>query len=81
MDDPWVVVLEVLWVVAPVGDDDDRVAAVDEPGGGPVDLHRARAALAGDRVGLEAGPVVDVDHGHLLELEDVGGLEQIAGRS
>ena len=37
----------------------------------------ARAALAGDRVGLEAGAVVDVDDVDLLVLEDVGGLEQV----
>ena len=60
-----------------VGDDDDRVAAVHEARGGAVDLHLARAALAGDRVGLEAGAVVDVDDVHLLVLEDVGGLEQV----
>ena len=53
------------------------VAAVDEPGGGAVDLHLARAALAGDRVGLEAGAVVDVDDVDLLVLADVGGLEQV----
>ena len=38
----------------------------------------ARAALAGDRVRLEAGAVVDVDDVHLLVLEDVGGVEQVA---
>ena len=64
-------------LVLRVGDDDDRVAAVHEAGGGAVDLHRARAALAGDRVGLEARAVVDVDDVHLLVLEDVGGLEQV----
>src|SRR5690606_36541178 len=32
---------------------------------------------AGDRVGLEPGPVVDVDDGDLLVLEDVGRLEQV----
>ncbi len=62
-------------VVLAVGDHDDRVAAVHEARGGAVDLHRPRAALAGDRVGLEAGPVVDVDDVYLLVLEDVGGLQ------
>ena len=31
----------------------------------------------GDRVGLEARAVVDVEHVDLLVLEDVGGLQQI----
>ena len=48
-----------------------------EPRGGAVDLDVARAALPGDRVGLEAGAVVDVDNVHLLVLEDVRGLEQV----
>ena len=43
----------------------------------PLTHDLARAALAGDRVGLEAGAVVDVDDVHLLVLEDVGGLEQV----
>ena len=37
----------------------------------------ARSALAGDRVGLKARAVVDVDDVHLLVLEDVGGLQQV----
>src|SRR5438270_1625139 len=49
--DPRGVVLQVVGVVDPVGDDDDRVAPVDEPGGGAVDLHLTRAGLPGDRVG------------------------------
>src|SRR4051812_15041912 len=77
MDHARLVVLHLRAVVGRVGDDDDRVAAVDEPGRGAVDLHVARAALAGDGVGLEAGAVVDVDDGHLLVLEDVGGLEEV----
>ena len=43
----------------------------------PLTLIVAGAALAGDRVGLEAGAVVDVDDVHLLVLADVGGLEQV----
>src|SRR5436190_7518887 len=77
VNDARLVVLHLRAVVGRVGDDDDGVAAVDEPRGGAVDLHLAGAALAGDRVGLEAGAVVDVDDGHLLVLEDVGGLEQV----
>ena len=77
VDDGRLVLAQLGAVVLRVGDDDDRVAAVHEAGGGPVDLHRARAALAGDRVGLEAGAVVDVDDVDLLVLEDVGGLEQV----
>src|SRR5581483_8699054 len=50
---------------------------MDEPGGRAVDADLARAAAAGDRVGLEAGAVVDVDDVHLLVLEDVGGLQQV----
>ena len=44
----------------------------------PLSCIVSRAALAGDRVGLEAGAVVDVDDVDLLVLADVGGLEQIA---
>ena len=43
----------------------------------PLTLIVARAALAGDRVGLEAGAVVDVHDVDLLVLEDVGGLQQV----
>src|SRR3979411_1120752 len=43
----------------------------------PVSLDVARAALAGDRVGLEAGAVVDVHDVNLLVLADVRGLEQL----
>src|SRR4029078_5992963 len=38
-----------------VGDDDQEVAGVDEVGGGAVNADFARAALAEDGVGLEAG--------------------------
>ena len=54
-----------------------RVPAVHQPGGRAVDADLAGAAPAGDRVGLEAGAVVDVDDVDLLVLEDVGGLEQV----
>src|SRR4051812_49526388 len=60
VDDPGLVALHVGPVVLRVGDDDDGVAAVDEAGSGAVDLHLAGAPLAGDRVRLEAGAVVDV---------------------
>jgi len=68
---------ELVLGVARVGDDDDRVAALHEPGGGAVDRHHARAPLARDRVRLKARAVVDVEHVNLLVLEDVGGLEQV----
>ena len=48
-----------------------------EPSRGAVDLDLTRAGLAGDGVGLKAGAVVDVDDRHLLELEDVGGGQQV----
>ena len=57
-------------LVVGVGDDDHLVAGVDQAGGRAVEAH-----LAGppeDGVGLEAGAVVDVEHGDLLVLEDVG---------
>ena len=57
-------------VVVGVGDDDDLVAAMDETGGRPIETDLTRAA--DDGIGLETGPVVDVDHGHLLVLEDIG---------
>src|SRR3954451_13620664 len=75
--DPGLVGLHLRAVVLAVGDDDDRVAAVHEPGRGAVDLHVAGAPDPGDGVRLEAGAVVDVDDVHLLVLEDVGGLEQV----
>ena len=53
------------------------VARLDQAGGGAVEAHVARAAPAGDGVGLEPGAVVDVDDGHLLVLEDVGRVEQV----
>ena len=43
----------------------------------PLTRHRAGAALAGDRVGLEARAVVDVEHVNLLVLEDVRRFEQV----
>ena len=43
----------------------------------PLIADLAGAALARDRVGLEAGAVVDVEHVHLLVLADVGGVEQV----
>src|SRR4051812_49580214 len=66
VDDARRVALHLGGVVLRVGDDDDRVAAVHEARGRAVDLHLARAAPAGDRVGLEAGAVVDVDDMYLL---------------
>src|SRR5207302_7665587 len=58
---PRLVGLHLGALVLPVGDDDDRVAAVHQARGGAVDLHVARAPPAGDRVALDAGAVVDVD--------------------
>ena len=43
-----------------------------EMGGRAVEADLARPALALDHVGLEPGAVVDVDHGDLLVLEQVG---------
>ena len=43
-----------------VGDDDDPVAGLHEPGGGAVERSRRRDRP--DRVGLEPGAVVDVEH-------------------
>src|SRR4051795_9477233 len=57
VDDAGLVVLHLLTRVLRVGDDDDGVAAVHEARGGAVDLHRSRATLPGDGVGLEAGAV------------------------
>src|SRR5205807_8178466 len=59
-------------LVVGVGDDDDLVAGVHEPGSGTVETAVARAGRAGDGVGLEAVAIVDIDHRHLLVLEDVG---------
>ena len=45
-----------------------------EPGGGAV--HDDVAGATPDHVGLEAGAVVDVEHVHLLVLEEVGELHE-----
>src|SRR5690242_11540180 len=60
-----------------VGDDDDVVAGVHQPGRRPVDADRARAALAGDGVRLEPVAVVDVDHLDPLEGHDAGGVQEL----
>ena len=43
----------------------------------PLTLISPEPRCAGDRVGLEAGAVVHVEHVHQLVLEDVGGLQQV----
>ena len=43
----------------------------------PLTLISPEPRCAGDRVGLKARAVVDVDDVHLLVLEDVGGLQQV----
>src|SRR5205085_8521472 len=50
------------------------VARLHEAGGRPVEAHLA--PTPGDGVGLEAGAVVDVEHGDLLPLADVGHLHE-----
>jgi hypothetical protein len=60
-----------------VADQDDDVARVHEAGGGAVDADHAGAALAGDRVGLEAGAVGDVDDVHQLAGQQVGRVEEV----
>ena len=49
-----------------------------EVGGGAVEADLTGVGLAFDDVGLESGAVVDVDHGNLLELEQVGSMHQVA---
>ena len=60
-----------------VGDEDDAVTGMHEAGSGAVDADDAGATLAGDRVGLEPGAVVDVDDVHELAGQQVGGVEQV----
>ena len=60
-----------------VGHDDDQIADTHLVGGGAVELDRAAAALAGDRVGRESLAVVDVDDVDLLAGDDVRGVQQI----
>ncbi len=57
-------------LVVGVGDDDHLVPPVHEPGRGAVETHLA--GTAEDGVGLEPRAVVDVEHGDLFVLEDVG---------
>ena len=61
----------------PVGDEDDEVAWVHQPGRGAIDADDARAARAWNDVGLEAGAVRDVDDGHFLARVEVCGVEQV----
>src|SRR5882757_2591172 len=71
MDDHGRVALEVLLVERAEAGDDHLVAGPDQAGGGAVHLHRAGSLLALDRVGDEAGAVVDVPDVHLLVDEQV----------
>ena len=77
VDDARLVGGELGLVVVGVADDDHPVARRHQPGGGAVEAEVARASLAGDHVGLEAGAVVDVDDGHLLAVEQVGELHEL----
>ena len=77
VDDDRRVGLEVALVVGAEGGDDDLVAGPGQVGGGAVDLHRARARLAVDHVGDEAGAVVDVPDVDLLVGDQVGARHQL----
>src|SRR5262245_51689749 len=66
--------LELRFVVVRVADDDDLVTGVHEPRGRAIDDHVA--GTTADDVGLETRTVVDVEHGHLLVLDDVGELHE-----
>ena len=60
---------------------DEHDADTDQPGEKIAERHAlGRRAIAGgtlDHVGLQPGPVVDVDHGNLLELHQVGRRHQV----
>ena len=77
VDDDRRVSLEVALIVGPKGSDDDLVARPGQVGGGAVDLHRARAGLAVDHVGDEAGTIVDVPDVNLLVGDQVRGGHQL----
>ena len=77
VDDDRRVGLEVALVVGAEGGDDDLVAGAGQVGGGAVDLHRARAGLAVDHVGDEAGAVVDVPDVDLLVGDQVRAGHQL----
>src|SRR5262249_55216593 len=66
VDDDGRVALEVALVVGAEAGDDHLVATAHEPGGGAVHLDGPRAGFPLDRVGDEAGAVVDVPDVHLL---------------
>src|SRR5581483_855284 len=70
------VALQLGLLVVGVGDDDYLVARLHETGGGAVEAHLAGAAL--DGIGLEPVAVVDVEHGDLLVLPDVGQVHEPA---
>jgi hypothetical protein len=71
VDDAWFVAVQLVGVISGVGDHDDRVATVDQPGRRAVELHVSRAARTRDRVRLEPGAVVHVNDGNLFELPNV----------
>ena len=77
VDDDRRVGLQVALVVGAEGGDDDLVARPGQVGRGAVDLHRARAGLAVDHVGDEAGAVVDVPDVDLLVGDQVGAGHQL----
>jgi hypothetical protein len=61
-----------------IGDDDDCVALLHQPGRGAVDGNIARAPRGLDGIGGEAPAGVDIEHVHLLMRQDAGGVEQVA---
>lgn len=76
VDDPGLVVGDLVRGELGVTDDDDLVAGLDEAGGCPVDDDLVGGGPTEDRVGLEAGTVVDVDDVDELVDPDAGRVEQ-----
>lgn len=64
-------------IVAGVAEDDHDVAFLHQSCGCSIYLHLTGAGLTRDCVGLKAGAVVDIDHVHGLEFEDMGQSHQL----
>ena len=63
-----------------ISEDDDRVALAHETGGRAVDNDLSGATVSFYGVGRQAATVVDVEHVHLLERNDVGRFDLTADR-
>ena len=74
MDDARIMITQFFLFVIAVGEDNDRVSHMHQSGSSSVETDLAR--LAEDRIGFEAGAVVDVEYRYLLVLKNIGDPKQ-----